>query len=505
MVQMPTGTGKTRLMAAVVSDFMSESKENVWIVAHRRELVCQIKNTIYSFGMDCDRVKVLSIQWLTRNLDKMSPEAPCLIVIDEAHHVLAESYKVLWDRFPDSKKLGLTATPCRMSRAGFTDLFGCLLTSWSVRTFIEKGRLALFDYFASPAGSDDLRIIGCMSGRGADGDFSISEMSLRLDRTPNIARLYRSYSKYASGKKGIVYAINIDHAKHISDYYVSMGVRSAAIDCTMDSVHRDGLVSDFREGRLDVLVNVSIFDEGFDCPDVEFIQLARPTLSLSRYLQQVGRGLRVHPDGNPCVILDNVGMYRLFGLPTDERDWQEMFNGEKCGKGDRRVLTRNNKSCVVPCGGMLSLVNHHRLVMRTKDEDEDYFHGVKPFEENGRWGIRVDDDIILRPIYRCITPFVGNYCAFELIPKCWGVLTRHGKIFIPAQFTRIDLLPDGDAILYRSSMVSRRVHLDTTLDDPKDKWEWWTTLEEKEAIVNEKLIRERMKRLDAHFARNSVR
>ena len=83
-----------------------------------------------------------------------------------------------------------------------------------------------------------------------------------------------------------------------------------------------------------MLVNVDLFGEGFDCPDVEFIQLARPTLSLSKYLQQVGRGMRVFEGKKFCLILDNVGLYRLFGLPSDERDWQTMFEGQIAGKGN---------------------------------------------------------------------------------------------------------------------------------------------------------------------------
>ena len=84
---------------------------------------------------------------------------------------------------------------------------------------------------------------------------------------------------------------------------------------------------------IQVLVNVDLFGEGFDCPDVEFIQLARPTLSLAKYLQQVGRGMRVFEGKKYCLILDNVGLYRLFGLPSDDRDWQAMFEGRVAGKG----------------------------------------------------------------------------------------------------------------------------------------------------------------------------
>ena len=98
--------------------------------------------------------------------------------------------------------------------------------------------------------------------------------------------------RYAHGKKGIVYAVSIPHARRIAACYSAHGLESVAIDSRTPASERKELVDDFRRGKVKVLVNVDIFSEGFDCPDVEFVQLARPTLSLAKYLQQVGRGLR---------------------------------------------------------------------------------------------------------------------------------------------------------------------------------------------------------------------
>ena len=142
MVQMPTGTGKTHLLAAVVKEFLCGigTGTRVWIVAHRRELVEQIEETAARYGMgkepdktgkngktgkdsmpeESGRVRVFSIQWLSRNWKNIG-EAPGLIVIDEAHHALAETYRELWKRYPEARKLGMTATPCRLNGKGFTD------------------------------------------------------------------------------------------------------------------------------------------------------------------------------------------------------------------------------------------------------------------------------------------------------------------------------------------------------------------------------------------------
>ena len=344
MVQMPTGTGKTHLLASVIYDWLKVAEhKSVWIVAHRRELVEQIEGTVARYGMKPnDRiVKVLSIQWLSRHFNDIKNEQPSLIVIDEAHHALAETYKELWLRYPEAKKLGMTATPCRLNRKGFTDLFEVLITSGGVADFIKQGWLSPFDYVSIRSDSEDQRLINGLEKRGTDGDFQVKEMDAVLNRRPTIERLYESVRQYANGKKGIVYAISISHARNIAAYYNNKGINAVSIDSKTPAKLRKQMVEDFREGKIQVLVNVDVFSEGFDCPDVEFVQMARPTLSLAKYLQQVGRGLRKTEAKETCMLIDNVGLYRLFGLPTAYRDWQAMFEGRLAGKGYPATNARN--------------------------------------------------------------------------------------------------------------------------------------------------------------------
>ncbi len=160
MVQMPTGTGKTHLLAAIVREFLCGSGSRVWIVAHRRELVEQIEETVsrYGMGREDGSVRVMSIQWLSRNR-KIVNGQPDLIVIDEAHHALAETYRELWKSYPEARKLGMTATPCRLNRKGFTDLFDTLITSWSIAEFIGRGWLSSFDYVSIRANSREQRLV----------------------------------------------------------------------------------------------------------------------------------------------------------------------------------------------------------------------------------------------------------------------------------------------------------------------------------------------------------
>ena len=469
MMQMPTGTGKTVVLAEIVREYLNVNVNvnvkggcNVLIVAHRRELVEQIQQALLRVmgagvarelptQQSCDcLIQVHSIQWLSRNIEKVKGK-PGVVIVDEAHHAVAKTYRMMWEAWPEAKFLGLTATPYRLSGEGFTDLFEVMVESWSVKRFIAEGWLSAFDYYSILPESDEQRLIDSLKKRGADGDFLMKEMHEALDVTPCIERLFESFERFAYDKKGIVYAIDIEHAEHIAEYYRQQGVAAYAISSKTSLPERKRLIDVFRgscfgeekssndifenhpssrslplkkglvtekvflphpssparrgstspsapppqegaptgkpavlysqtssrpcgvarelptqqscdclcaegaaarEGAagllgaaarescdcltregcnclVQVLVSVDLFSEGFDCPDVEFIQMARPTLSLAKYLQMVGRGLRAH-QGKECVtIIDNVGLYRRFGLPSGERDWERYFEGLK--------------------------------------------------------------------------------------------------------------------------------------------------------------------------------
>ena len=379
MAQMPTGTGKTYLLTAVIDSFVSNNPmEKVWIVAHRRELVSQIDETVKKFhsysasntSSLLSSVKAMSIQWLMRHYDEIEEE-PGMIVIDEAHHALAKTYKEMWERFPKAKFLGLTATPCRLNGKGFTDLFDVLVQSWDVPEFISKGRLATYDFVSIKSDGVTQRLIDSLQKRGADGDYQNKEMDMLLNKKPSIERLYRSLEEYGKDRKGIVYAINISHAQKITKLYQEHGVKAIAIDSKTPTTERQQDIEAFKKGDIQVLVNVDIFSEGFDCPDVEFVQLARPTLSLAKYLQMVGRGLRVAKGKKNCVIIDNVGLYRVFGLPSQVWNWNAMFEGKlKVGKRketpkEREFFLMNEKQDSIqihPDSEMMMVMSHEELL-----------------------------------------------------------------------------------------------------------------------------------------------
>ena len=254
MAQMPTGTGKTYLLTAVIDSFVSNNPmEKVWIVAHRRELVSQIDETVRKFhsysasntSTLLSSVKAMSIQWLMRHYDEIEEE-PGMIVIDEAHHALAKTYKEMWERFPKAKFLGLTATPCRLNGKGFTDLFDVLVQSWDVPEFISKGRLATYDFVSIKSDGITQRLIDSLQKRGADGDYQNKEMDMLLNKKPSIERLYRSLEEYVKGRKGIVYAININHANAIAEFYREHGIAAVAIDSKTPSSLRKELIERFK-------------------------------------------------------------------------------------------------------------------------------------------------------------------------------------------------------------------------------------------------------------------
>ena len=657
MAQMPTGTGKTVLLASVVESFLREhSNCNVWIVAHRRELVSQIRETIervfskitpslftlkegnfskthpssltlkggstshpdpLSSGAreetapprrseplrskvggpskvspDCagwdrlaervgdhlaerigDRlaervgdhlaatsasstnpasdmmpIKAVSIQWLSKHYDEIEEE-PGMIVIDEAHHALAKTYKEMWERFPNTKFLGLTATPCRLNGKGFTDLFDVLVQSWSVPEFISKGRLATYDFVSIKSDGVTQRLIDSLQKRGADGDYQNKEMDMLLNKKPSIERLYRSLEEYGKDRKGIVYAINISHANAIAEFYREHGIAAVAIDSKTPSSLRKELIERFKAsslsfskthpssltlkggstshpdpltlrgeggnrptrcseplrskvggpskvspdcagwdrlgatclrpadgvgdklaatclrpadgvgdrlaatclraadgvgdrlaatclraadgvadglGSIQVLVNVDIFSEGFDCPDVEFVQLARPTLSLAKYLQMVGRGLRVAKGKKNCVIIDNVGLYRVFGLPSQVWNWNAMFEGKlKVGKKketakEREFFLMNEKQDDIqihPDSEMMMVMSHEELMQSLQ--------------------------------YREFVDSKGEFAIVKLKDGKMTVVNRQGEqVLEPGDYYDMKLL-DGNILFYR--------------------------------------------------------
>ncbi len=345
MLQMPTGTGKTYLFVSIARDLIDWAAQNrvgvkILFLAHRIELIKQISEKLslqyhlshalilsQNIEMKKNALQVASVPTLIRRLDRWQDKDFDIIIVDEAHHVKADSYKKILRAFPRAKVLGVTATPYRMSHESFRPEFDELITTMPVARFIKEGWLSEYDYYSIPPESKLQVDINSINRFAMDGDYLDAAAEGVMDRDEIRAEIVSTYERYAKGKKGIVYTITKAHNIHVCSQFVSRGYKAVAIDDSTPQGVREDYVNDFKCGRIDILCNVNIFSEGFDCPDVDFIQLARPTKSLSMYLQQVGRGLRrVGPDKR-LIILDNVGLYNRFGFPSAKRQWRRHFEG----------------------------------------------------------------------------------------------------------------------------------------------------------------------------------
>lgn len=345
MYQMPTGTGKTKLFVSIARDLFDwgaqrKTAVKILFLAHRIELLDQISenlgikyNLAHAMIASQNReqknypLQIASVQTLIRRLDRWADKDFDVIIIDEAHHVKADSYKKILRAFPRAKVLGVTATPYRMSHESFRPEFDELITSAPVAKFIKDKWLCDYEYYSIRPESRIQMDINSISRFALDGDYLDEAAADILDKDEIRAGIVSTYERYAKGKKGIIYTITKAHNVHICSQFIAKGYKAVAIDDKTPAETRKQYVDDFRRGKIEIICNVNIFSEGFDCPDLEFIQLARPTKSLSMYLQQVGRGLRPAEGKDKLIILDNVGLYNRFGFPSARRHWRRHFEG----------------------------------------------------------------------------------------------------------------------------------------------------------------------------------
>lgn len=341
MLQMPTGTGKTTVFCEIMKQ---NADKKILVVVHRIELVHQIADRLAQFGLSCgiinadiqgdlsENIQVASIQTFSRRDKNKYPKFD-LIIIDEAHHATAESYKRLWEIYPYSKFLGVTATPIRLSGEGFTDLFEFMITTPQIKEFIEMGYLCEVKQYAGYC--PDLSGI-----KVSKGDYDTTELNNILDKS-YIASLYKSYQRHALNKKVVIFCASVEHSREVAQNFKSKGVNICHLDATTKKDERDEILRKFKVGEITGISNVGIISEGFDVPDCEAILLAAPTKSISKYLQMVGRALRPTPDKPHAIILDCSNMYLELGLAVSNRKWTLEPTKEKRRKVEDFAMFRN--------------------------------------------------------------------------------------------------------------------------------------------------------------------
>ncbi len=325
MLQLPTGGGKTILFSHLVQIFVSNGKTAL-ILAHREELIIQAADKVQTItgiapgiikaGYKPDYslpIQVASVQSLIRRL------AHCpnfdLIVVDEAQHSTANSYRSILAHFPNSHVLGVSATPIRLTGEGFRGVFDELVCGATVKELIDMGSLSPFKYFA-PAQS--MSLVG-VKKRG--GDYRQEQIENANPSESVAADCLKAYRDYLQDKQVVIFAVSVAHSLAIACSFSACGIPAAHLDGNSDPNTRAQTMTAFREGRIKVLSNCALFDEGLDIPGLDGVILARPTASLGRYLQMVGRALRPSPDKPHAMIIDLAGNWQRHGLPDDERVW----------------------------------------------------------------------------------------------------------------------------------------------------------------------------------------
>lgn len=344
----PTGAGKTVLFSYIAKS-AAERGNPVMILVHRQELVDQTSRTLRTFGVQhgiiaagrsgdsTHAVQVASVQTLVRRLGKYRPS---LIIVDEAHHGTAGSWRKVLDAYPQARVLGVTATPERLDGRGLGEVFDDLIIGPSVAWLIEHRHLSRPTYYAPPQVA---KLTG-LHMRG--GDFAKDEVAAAMDNRTVTGDAVEHYARICNGAPAVAFCASVRHAEHVVEQFNAAGFRAAVLEGTLDRETRRDRVRALGDGRLHVLASCEIINEGFDLPVVTAAILLRPTASLGLHLQQIGRVLRPAPGKDRAIILDHVGNLARHGFAEDDRDWTlEGRKRKRSGKDEPTITVRQCPQC----------------------------------------------------------------------------------------------------------------------------------------------------------------
>ncbi|MBE6844739.1 MAG: DEAD/DEAH box helicase [Ruminococcus sp.] len=295
LVQMATGLGKTVTFANL------KRKGRMLILSHREELVRQpLKYFQCSTGIEMaaqrsqgEEVVSASVQSIVHRLDRFKPDEFDMIIVDEAHHSAAKTYRKVLEHFTPRQLIGFTATPNRADKARLNDIFDEIVFKRDLKWGIKNGYLCDIDCKRVNIGYD----LRAVHTRG--GDYAPGELSEAMSGTEDaIAESYTTMSKGAT----LIFAASVAHAEAIAERIPE------SVVITGKTKNRQDIIQQFTERKIPCLINCMVFTEGTDIPLVETVIIARPTQSDSLYAQMVGRGLRLHPDKDRLTLIDCVGV-----------------------------------------------------------------------------------------------------------------------------------------------------------------------------------------------------
>ncbi len=309
-IVLPCGGGKSVIVAEIARR-TTQKLNRVLFLVHRIELCEQIERTFRAWGVDMDFCQIMMVQTACRRLKKIP--RPVLIITDETHHSKSNSYRKIYDFFPDAYRVGVTATPVRLDGSGLGDVYDTLIEGVSAKWLIENNFLSPYTYYA-PTVAD---LNGIKIQRG---EFETKSAENALFNRTVFGNVISHYRKLADGRQAICYCVSVKHSSAMADEFQTNGISAVHIDGTTPKAERQRIIEDFRNGRIKILCNVDLISEGFDVPDCECAILLRPTQSLTLYIQQSMRCMR-YKSGKSAVIIDHVGNYARFGMPDADRQW----------------------------------------------------------------------------------------------------------------------------------------------------------------------------------------
>lgn len=309
----PTGSGKTVMAAAMIDRL---GVDTLWLT-HRKELVEQAARHIRDVGSVCGiimagvpampfaPIQVASIQTLTRR----EAGRASLVVIDEAHHATARTYRRALDAIPGARVVGLTATPFRLDGSGLGDLFGELVVAAYTDELCDAGTLHRPRVYASlEPDVDGVRIVA--------GDYVARGIAERMLAPKLTADVVQTWQRRAAGKRTVAFAASVAHSRVIVDSFSEAGVPAEHIDGTTPRDERDAILARLASGETLIVSNCMVLTEGWDLPALECAIIARPTASLALHLQMIGRVMRAAAGKDGAIVLDHAGNHHRHGLVT---------------------------------------------------------------------------------------------------------------------------------------------------------------------------------------------
>lgn len=348
------GFGKSIIIKEICDSAVNKGN-NYMILVHRIELVNQLNER---------GLKASMVQTISRHINEQ-PDYK-IIIIDEAHLALSQSYLKVINHYKNAIILYFTATPKRLDGLNFSTIADDIVIAKSAKWLIENNYLAPYDYYAPKI------LVDCDKLTTTNGDYTQSDIIEQMDKPKIYGDIFNEWCKFAKDKKTIVYASSLSHSKKIVDYFNANGINSAHIDGNTPRAMRDKIINDFKSGNITILSNYALIVEGFDVPDCECCIIARPTQSLVIHIQSTMRCMRYRPNKR-AIILDFVGNFERHGLPDDDREWSlESIKRPRSTTTEPKILTRTCPNCYKVYQAKLGLKCPYcnSIVSKTKKEIE---------------------------------------------------------------------------------------------------------------------------------------